>query len=136
VKASLSLRRRSRPASARASAATRSFRWDTGRARSWRTTLTVRFQPAGLDIDAGRYMPNRYQAVLSNSRLSATTDHSAAEMMPFDLTVAQAPVSTPTAGALDRFCEAALEALRRRYRAGDPSVRGYFAGRVPARRLR
>lgn len=136
MNARFSLRRQHPPAGERSSAGTRSFWWDTGRARSWRTTLTVRFQPAGLDIDAGRYMPNRYQAVLSNSRLSATSDHSAAEMMPFDLTVAQAAVPTPTDRALDRFCEAALEALRSRYRAGDPSVRHYFAGRMPARRLR
>lgn len=117
-------------------AATRSFCWDTGEARSWRTTLTVQFQPAGLDIDAGRHLPNRYQAVLSNSKLPVTTDHSAAEMMPFDLTVAHAAVSTPTPLALDRFANAALKYLRRRYLTGDPSVCGYFAGPLPAEHLR
>jgi hypothetical protein len=105
-------------------------------ARSWQTTLTVQFQPAGLDIDAGRYLSNQYQAVLSNSRLPATTDHSAAEMMPFDLIVARAAVSTPTPQALDRFANAALECLHRRYLAGDPSVCGYFAGPVPDGHLR
>jgi hypothetical protein len=115
---------------------TRSFRWDTGHARSWRTTLTVQFQPAGLDIDAGCYLPNRYEAVLSNSRLPVTTDGSASEMMPFDLTIAQAAVPAPTVQALDRFSEAAVRSLRRRYFAGDPSVCGYFAGPLPARRPR
>jgi hypothetical protein len=105
-------------------------------ARSWQTTFTVQFQPAGLDIDTGRYLSNRYQAVLSNSRLPATTDHSAAEMMPFDLMVARAAVSTPTPQALHRFANAALRCLHRRYLAGDPSVCGYFAGAVPAGHLR
>ena len=117
-------------------AGTRSFCWDTGKARSWRTTLTVRFQPAGLDVDAGRYLPNRYQAVLSNSRLPATTDHSAAEMKPFDLTVTHAAVSTPTPTSLDSFAAAALTCLERLYLAGDPRVRSYFAGRVPSGHLR
>lgn len=127
---------RGRQASPPLFATTRSFCWDTGTARSWRTTLTVRFQPAGLDIDAGRYLPNRYQASLSNSRLPRTTDHSAAEMMPFDLTVARAAISTPTPQALNRFANAALKCLRRRYLAGDPSVCGYFAGPVLASHLR
>jgi hypothetical protein len=117
-------------------ATTRSFCWDTGTAQCWRTTLTVQFQPAGLDIDAGRYLPNRYQAVLSNSRLPATTDHSAAEMMPFDLLVVRAAVSTPTPQALNCFANVALKCLRRRYLAGDPGVCGYFAGLVPAGHLR
>jgi hypothetical protein len=119
----------------RSAGATRSFSWDTGDARAWRTTLAVQFQPAGLDIDAGCHRPNRYEAVLSNSRLSVTNDGSATEMMPFDLTVAQAVVSAPTPQTLDRFCEAALMSLHCRYLAGDPSVRGYFAGQLPEKRL-
>ncbi len=117
-------------------AATRSFCWDTGTARAWRTTLTVRFQPAGLDTDAGRYLPDRYQAVLSNFRLPATTDHSAAHMMPFDLAIACADAPAPTPQAIDSFANAALDCLRSRYLAGDPSVCGYFAGPVPTDRLR
>ncbi len=96
----------------------------------------MRFQPAGLDIDAGRYLPNRYEAVLSNSRLSVTTDGSAGEMMPFDLMIAQVAVAAPTLTALDRFSAGALKSLRRRFVAGDPCVCGYFAGRLPATRLR
>jgi hypothetical protein len=126
----------SRQASPPTLATTRTFCWDTGTARSWRTTLIVQFQLAGLDIDAGCYLPSRYQAALSNSRLPRTSDHSAAEMMPFDLMVACAAVSTPTPQALDRFANAALECLRGRYLAGDPSVCGYFAGPVLASHLR
>lgn len=116
--------------------ATRLFSWDTGVARCWRTTLTVRFQRAGLDVEAGDYLPDRYVAVLGNTRLPATSHRSADEMMPFDLTVAQAAVAQPSQIALDVFSCAALTSLRRRYIAGDPSVCGYFAGPVPASRLR
>lgn len=126
--------RRRRPVPA--PSATRSFSWDTGGARSWRTTLTVRFQQAGLDVEAGDYLPDRYVAVLGNTRLPATNDRSAVEMMPLDLTVAHAAVTRPSQIALDVFSHAALTSLRRRYIAGDPSVCGYFAGPVPASRLR
>lgn len=132
----LSVLRVPRPAQPQPDAATRSFCWDTGTKRSWRTTLTVQFQPAGLDIDAGRYLPDRYQAVLSNFRLPATTDVSAAQMMPFDLTVTSADAPAPTPQAIDSFANAALECLRARHLAGDPSVCGYFAAPVPADRLR
>lgn len=126
MKAPTSLRAR-QPRQAQSTCATRSFCWDTGKQRSWRTTLTVRFQPAGLDLEAGRYLPDRYEAVLSNSRLPVTSTSSATEMMMFDLTVARAPVSTVTLQTLDRFCEVALMSLRYRYLTGDPRVCGYFA---------
>ncbi|HEY3944419.1 MAG TPA: hypothetical protein VGL78_04260 [Solirubrobacteraceae bacterium] len=128
------LRGRRRPP-AKAAGTTRSFCWDTGDARTWRTILTVRFEHAGLDIDAGGYLPNRYEAVLSNSRLPATDDGSAAEMMPFDLTVAQTPVAAPTIRSIDDFATAALTCLRSRYVAGDPNVCSYFAGPLSAKRI-
>jgi hypothetical protein len=109
--------------------AQRILRWDTGTDRRWQTTLTVRFRPAGLDVETGRVLPDHFEAVLGNRRLPATSDLSARQMMPFELTIARSSAAAPTERARDRFTAEAVARLAARY-STDAVVRGYFADPV------